>query len=242
VGFRVILPFRERELSGPGAQREAFAMRLALLSAAAASLFLMAGQAAATTVDVSVDGHSGPWQWNAGLNNTLEYGLNDQIAPTSVSAGFNFAAGGTFTITYLAGATGAFAGENPLTDDGNGDPTFDASGSTGNSGFFFPSAYIDPGQYPAFLNALIGAFADASGAVVGNPFLVGNGPFSVAAPGGATQLLLGVNDDIFSDNSGSLRVEVDGPGGVPEPAAWAMMIAGFGLAGAALRRRRLAAA
>ncbi|MET0307973.1 MAG: PEPxxWA-CTERM sorting domain-containing protein [Sphingomonas sp.] len=28
------------------------------------------------------------------------------------------------------------------------------------------------------------------------------------------------------------------PGGVPEPSAWAMMIGGFGLAGAALRRRR----
>ena len=27
-------------------------------------------------------------------------------------------------------------------------------------------------------------------------------------------------------------------GGVPEPASWALMIAGFGLAGAALRRRR----
>jgi microcystin-dependent protein len=31
-------------------------------------------------------------------------------------------------------------------------------------------------------------------------------------------------------------------GGVPEPAAWALMIAGFGLAGGALRRRRTAAA
>lgn len=28
------------------------------------------------------------------------------------------------------------------------------------------------------------------------------------------------------------------PGGVPEPAAWGLMLAGFGLAGAALRRRR----
>jgi hypothetical protein len=31
-------------------------------------------------------------------------------------------------------------------------------------------------------------------------------------------------------------------GGVPEPAAWALMITGFGLAGAALRRRRITAA
>jgi len=39
------------------------------------------------------------------------------------------------------------------------------------------------------------------------------------------------------------EVTFDGkPGGVPEPATWTMMIAGFGLAGAALRRRRLAIA
>jgi hypothetical protein len=32
------------------------------------------------------------------------------------------------------------------------------------------------------------------------------------------------------------------PGGVPEPASWALMIAGFGLTGAAMRRRRVTAA
>jgi len=35
---------------------------------------------------------------------------------------------------------------------------------------------------------------------------------------------------------------VNGVGGVPEPASWALMIAGFGLAGASLRRRRALAA
>ncbi len=34
------------------------------------------------------------------------------------------------------------------------------------------------------------------------------------------------------------EIKFDGKGGVPEPATWAMMIAGFGLAGTALRRRR----
>jgi PEP-CTERM motif len=35
---------------------------------------------------------------------------------------------------------------------------------------------------------------------------------------------------------------VNGIGAVPEPASWAMMIAGFGLAGASLRRRRIKSA
>jgi opacity protein-like surface antigen len=37
-------------------------------------------------------------------------------------------------------------------------------------------------------------------------------------------------------------VRFDGAPGVPEPASWALMIGGFGLAGAALRRRRTAVA
>ncbi len=31
---------------------------------------------------------------------------------------------------------------------------------------------------------------------------------------------------------------IGGPGGIPEPATWGLMIAGFGMAGAVLRRRR----
>ncbi len=35
------------------------------------------------------------------------------------------------------------------------------------------------------------------------------------------------------------RVDIPGAGGVPEPATWAMLLGGFGLVGAASRRRRL---
>ena len=48
-------------------------------------------------------------------------------------------------------------------------------------------------------------------------------------------LHFGVGDGVFSDNSGSFSVSVLG---VPEPANWAMMIAGFGMAGFAMRARR----
>jgi hypothetical protein len=65
------------------------------------------------------------------------------------------------------------------------------------------------------------------------------------APTGSTRLFLAVADSIGSSvgNPGSLDVTYDStaPGGVPEPASWALMIAGFGLAGAALRRRGILA-
>lgn len=64
------------------------------------------------------------------------------------------------------------------------------------------------------------------------------------APTGATRLYLAVADSYGSStgNLGSLDVTYDATGGVPEPAAWALMLAGFGLTGAALRRRRTLAA
>jgi hypothetical protein len=48
-------------------------------------------------------------------------------------------------------------------------------------------------------------------------------------------------DSNNADNTGSVlaSVNTDAPG-VPEPASWALMISGFGLAGAMLRRRRAA--
>jgi len=40
-------------------------------------------------------------------------------------------------------------------------------------------------------------------------------------------------------DGGLTEFSVESAGGIPEPASWAMMIGGFGLAGAALRRRRV---
>jgi hypothetical protein len=67
--------------------------------------------------------------------------------------------------------------------------------------------------------------------------------FSVAGPDYGLEFLL---DNTIPGGGGSIAF-VDGgrvtlTGGVPEPATWALMIGGFGLAGAALRRRALVAA
>ncbi len=48
-----------------------------------------------------------------------------------------------------------------------------------------------------------------------------------------TKLHFGVSDGMFSDNTGAYVITI----AVPEPATWALMIAGFGSVGFALRRR-----
>ena len=115
----------------------------------------------------------------------------------------------------------------------------------------------DPGA-GVFLNALVFVFTDDNGQIVGTPdamqvggdiingygFVFGKG--GSATPFGATRIQLGLNDDIFGDNDGALSVCVGvnfdacatNTGGVPEPASWALMLGGFGLAGAAIRTRR----
>ncbi len=70
-----------------------------------------------------------------------------------------------------------------------------------------------------------------------NPLIVGN-------PGPSYECIKSYSCYIPSiDYGGSVRYLSEGTASAPEPAAWALMIGGFGLAGAALRaRRKLAAA
>ncbi|WP_293901950.1 PEPxxWA-CTERM sorting domain-containing protein [Phenylobacterium sp.] len=236
-----------------------------LILGAFAALTLAGAASAADFEGLTVSGKAQPWQWaTGGLNDAYMFGVNDGAGP----AVFNFAdlgigVGDTFHVLYIKGTTDAFCGgacsiatntgyvASPFKDD---DP--------GSSGNHFPGHYL-PGEWSAdpneglFLNALIGATANDLGEVQ-SVFSVG----SVLAGGvqqieyfgtraaGATRLQFGVNDDIFADNGGALTICVDKGttacadhdfAAVPEPASWALMIAGFGLAGAALRsRRRLA--
>ena len=65
------------------------------------------------------------------------------------------------------------------------------------------------------------------------------GSFDFVGTGSPTSITLAAvtagNGGVFFDS-----VSVQTAGGVPEPATWALMIGGFGLAGAMLRRRRAA--
>jgi hypothetical protein len=208
-------------------------VKLPCIALAGMSL-LLAAPAFAATVTVGVDGKSAPW--NPVTNPSLDYGSHDLVTPTVVSAPFDFAAGGMFTIKYVSGTVSAGGGFPDV--DANGEADFETDATTGNSGKVFPSFYVDHGQYPTYLMELIGAFANSSGVVQGTPFVIGDGPYDATAPSGATELLLGVNDDIFADNGGGFSVTVAGPSGTPEPATWAMLLSGLLGVGAALRSRR----
>ena len=201
------------------------------------TMVLLAGWMAAGAVSaatVVVDGRSGPY--DPLVVGNFDYGVHDHLAPASIAV----LAGTTITVTYLSGLTSAFSGSPPSVDAlgyvGSIFGTGLGESQTGSSGTFFPSFPISGAAGPPiYLNALLGAFVDGSGRVL-SEFAPGNGPYIILAPVGTVALEFGVNDDIFSDNSGSLNVDVSGAGAVPEPAAWAMMLVGFGLLGASLRR------
>ena len=81
----------------------------------------------------------------------------------------------------------------------------------------FPSYFIDPtnvGPNNIWLGELIGVFTDSTGVIVGSPFAIGDGPLMLTDPLGATQIELGLNDDIYGlvndvpDNTGALVVSV----------------------------------
>jgi hypothetical protein len=201
--------------------------------ACAAALGALMLAASAQAGPVWVPGTAGPWDPTV----SDDYGIHDNTGPTTVPV----TPGKTYTITYVSGLASAFGGVPPTVDALGyvGGPFGSGPGLTGigSSNTFFPSWYIDPtnsGPGNIWLESLIGAWVDGSGAVIGTPFAPGDGPFLATAPAGAVALSLGANDDIFGDNSGGWWINVS----VPEPSTWAMLMLGVFAIGAAARLRR----
>jgi uncharacterized protein (TIGR03437 family) len=83
----------------------------------------------------------------------------------------------------------------------------DATDNTVLANGSYPSYFISSSSYPVYASELIGTFAN-NGVIVGNPFPVGDGPKTFTIPSGANQLLLGVDDNDYSDNTGSWQIKV----------------------------------
>jgi len=78
------------------------------------------------------------------------------------------------------------------------------------------------------------------GAIPGTTLFTPSSVFFTATSGGSFTFGIGTHS---ADNIGTLLDDVKlDIGAVPEPATWALMIGGFGMAGGMLRRRRAAAA
>lgn len=84
------------------------------------------------------------------------------------------------------------------------------------------------GQISLKVRATASEFPDSASAMI-DPILTIDPDFLILHPGTTLELSPGIGNG-------------DQQGGVPEPASWALLIAGFGLAGANLRRRRAARA
>jgi hypothetical protein len=151
----------------------------------------------------------------------------DNGPPTTVIV----TAGDLVTIQYMSGTTSPESGINL---DANGCCT---PSNTVETAGVFPGIYTtNPGN--VLLSELMGTFA-FNGVIVGTPFAIGDASLSLVAPATANELLLGINDNVYGDNSGSLTVSVtEVASSVPEPSTWAMTIAGFlGLGLIAYRRQ-----
>ncbi|THD57485.1 PEPxxWA-CTERM sorting domain-containing protein [Phenylobacterium sp.] len=234
-------------------------MKLNLLLAAAASaaglaLGASAAQAATVTVNASDDlynlsGASLPGDSAVAINVT---GLTSLTFSASTGA----------TVTVNGGnyndADGAGSVSGEFNTGANG-----ISGITTSTAGFLAGTFVSGSPSPTAPTALDfsggTSFASLS-PLLQQAFFIGDGLTGDATgatqtfyvPTGATTLFLGLTDacgysgapSCFSDNFGSFSVTTArvatgaGMGGVPEPASWALMIAGFGGAGAALRQRR----
>jgi hypothetical protein len=133
----------------------------------------------------------------------------------SASSGLTIQPDELVTFQYISGLVSLHPGYPFF--DANGDPAVIAD-KNAFAGYYCPSYFINPAEYPTYTGELVGTFADSGGNIVGTPFAVGDfGSFIV--PAGATQVQLGINDISFDDNAGSFTINVTEASAVPEPSS-----------------------
>lgn len=222
-------------------------MHFKILLAAMAAFSLTAGGASATTTLLTSEaGYTGPDLDLTGYDNG-SYNFTFGPVPvgsftfTSVNNGGNSREGSVVGQGFYGlGANGMFGGDATYIglDSGTGYAQLLGTTAYRQIGFFFN--YAPGGGDPPVISTL-----NAEGSVVTSYNLATDAPIST--PGGVNQFQFrGISDDtndIYGLRFGGSFILAAGTptgvvGGVPEPGAWALMIAGFGMAGSILRRRR----
>jgi hypothetical protein len=155
-------------------------------------------------------------------------------------SGVTFDDGTTATGSFQFDTTlGQVTGEHISTSNGTLSAfTYDDANSGLNTDFYQPNSFYAI-TVPSLSRYIELAFAAPLSGTAPDALLIGN-PDNVSAPGSYEC------DDclrirLVTGGEAVRHIEVDrAPNlpGVPEPASWALMISGFGLAGVALRRRR----
>ncbi|WP_404337666.1 hypothetical protein AB2M62_02935 [Sphingomonas sp. MMS12-HWE2-04] len=172
-----------------------------ICSVALLGLLVPALPAYAGEKQVSVDARAGPWL--NGANKKMGYGLGDEAPPLLIT-GFVNDADAKIEIYPVEGSTTLVDGK-PVGPEGiDGTAVNDTPGPKKK---YYPSLYAPKILYPTNAHALIGAFVDAKGTLMGRPFAVGKG-VRVTIPDQAAGLTLGFNDVKFTGNSGALSVVV----------------------------------
>ena len=212
-------------------------LRKLLVGAAAASL--IAGSAQATELLIN----GGFEDFNAGGADYYNIGVDH-----STPAGFGWAVsgdvdlvtyGGIYTSTTPAGGGGTQALDMVGYRDGSIEQAFaTVIGQTYNYSFDYSH---NPGVTAGNMGfSIFGSSSLASASIFDNDLALTWTHYAGSFVADSVSTLISFNSfdtccagGIYLDN-----VSVTTSGAVPEPATWAMMIAGFGLAGSALRRRR----
>lgn len=154
-----------------------------------------------TSFDVVVNSKAVPWSplINKSKDFCFKTKKRDNLASPTI---IKVKSGDNLTIEYVLGDVYADCKGYPKRKtDADGYPKY-----MNTHAGILPSSYINE-QINHM--ALIGTFADSKGVIVDAPFFIGNGPFNIVAPEGSEQLQLGVNDNLFRDNSGLFIVKVN---------------------------------
>jgi hypothetical protein len=208
-------------------------MRTKIISsiAALATVAALAAPAVAGAATLTVLGTDDIFAAGLGSPPASDNGGGTLPSSFAVHGGETLIITATGTINCCSGASGDSTGPDGFASNpfGTGSHITNSTGSAiGN--------YDD--AVGAF--ALAGAFTGGSASTT--VFKIGSSD-TLVVPTGATLLYFGLPDangfngpsGFYGDNSGSFTVDISA---APEPATWAVMLAGFGGLGAVIRRRR----